>query len=512
MSRGAGIKVPWVVPIAALLLMLFSLSASGSQPSLDEGNQSSCVDCGPLSNASAENANILMLPLGGIENAIADLNILRPAEITFNLQKSSPSAKPQKIITGNDTARTILLKSNDESNDKLRYKIVAAPSHGSLRGTAPKIVYVPAKGYSGDDSFTFSAVDESGTKRTVKVAIDVVSLYHPPDVIISSPKNGMIFTEDANTFVASVTVHAITSGDIASVTFYDNLDPVATVDAAPFEFTYDPYQGSHTLTAEATDSYGMTATSLPVVIIVNPPEPRVKITSPANGQIFTAPADIPIIAEVSNSCPEDFTIDASDFDPADNCCPVDNCCPMNVEFFANSQSLGVVKAPPYKFDWTDVLPGIYHLIAKAVDVDDNSAISETALTIVVPVNPRSMSNLVMTMSSSPTSVRKGSNFNYVLTVTNRGPDSATDVFVSDMLPEEVKYKSSKASQGSYDSSSGTWDLGGLAKYHSARLVITVKVPDTAKLGQITNTADVAGAENDPDDSSNHASAITSIKK
>jgi len=72
---------------------------------------------------------------------------------------------------------------------------------------------------------------------------------------------------------------------------------------------------------------------LPVVIVVNPPEPLVKITSPANGQIFTSPAKIPIAAQVVDSNPIE-----------------------KVEFFANSRKVGEVTPDTfdqidYRFDW-----------------------------------------------------------------------------------------------------------------------------------------------------------------
>ncbi len=495
MRRGERVNLPWVVPIVAILLMLFLLSASGSQPSLGEGNQSSCGACGQQSNMPTENDSILMQQTSGIESAILDLNTFSATQITFNLKKSSSSTQAQKVITANDTAKHILLRANDASNDKLRYEIVSLPKHGAFSGKAPNIVYRPEKGYTGNDSFNFSADDEKGNKQIVTVAIDVVQLYHPPNVIIRSPQNGMIFTEDPGLLAALVTIHATSTGYVSKVTFYDGLTPLDSVDCPPGEadcpVSLDDYPfdiGTHTLIAKATDSYGKTCTSLPVVIIVNPPEPTVKITNPVDGQLFTAPADISIAAEVSGSSPV-----------------------TQVEFFANSQSLGVVETAPYQLDWTNVMPGVYHLVAKATDENGDVSISKTVFIIVVPANPNAKSNLVITMSSSPTLVRKGGNFNYVLTVTNRGPDSASDVGVTDLLPDEVTYKSSKATLGTYDSSSGVWSLGSLTKYQSARLVITVNVPPNTAPGQITNTADVGGAETDPDDSNNHATTITKIR-
>src|SRR5206468_3519832 len=41
----------------------------------------------------------------------------------------------------------------------LTYTIVAPQGHGLLSGSAPNLIYTPANGYSGSDSFTFKAND-----------------------------------------------------------------------------------------------------------------------------------------------------------------------------------------------------------------------------------------------------------------------------------------------------------------------------------------------------------------
>jgi uncharacterized repeat protein (TIGR01451 family) len=151
------------------------------------------------------------------------------------------------------------------------------------------------------------------------------------------------------------------------------------------------------------------------------------------------------------------------------------------------------------------------LAAIATDDQGNSAISESILTIVVPPQPLAKADLAITLKSSPNPVRKRGNFNYYLTVTNRGPSSATNVFVNDFLPSELDYVSSGASQGEYDYATGTWDVGAVTKYRSAKLVITVKVPIDAQSGQIINEAEVAGSESDPNNSNNYAINYAKIR-
>jgi len=242
------------------------------------------------------------------------------------------------------------------------------------------------------------------------------------------------------------------------------------------------------LTATATDSTEKSCTSLPVVITVNPPEPMVEISSPLAGEIFTAPADITITADVT-----------------------DRHHVRNVEFFANSKLLARIEnESPYVFVWKGAKSGVYNLVAKATD-KNGTAMSKPVLVVVVPAKPLSKSNLAITMSSSPNPAPACGLLNYVITVTNRGPDSASDVMVEDFLPSEMKYFSQKASQGVYKPGKGLWNVGGLTKYLSAKLVLTVRAPSVATAGQIYNTAYVYGAQYDPDNSNNHVVTYTKIK-
>src|SRR6185295_8884474 len=60
---------------------------------------------------------------------------------------------------------------------------------------------------------------------------------------------------------------------------------------------------------------------------------------------------------------------------------------------------------------------------------------------------------------------------FTAVVTNRGPDPATDVVLSDPLPPGVTFVSADASQGSYDHATGLWAIGTLPAGVSATLRI-----------------------------------------
>src|SRR5262249_12707804 len=63
---------------------------------------------------------------------------------------------------------------------------------------------------------------------------------------------------------------------------------------------------------------------------------------------------------------------------------------------------------------------------------------------------------------------------YTITVTNNGPDTATNVTVSDNLPHEVRLSVARGT-GSYDPATGIWTVGTLAVGETATLTITALV-------------------------------------
>jgi uncharacterized repeat protein (TIGR01451 family) len=484
-------KVPGAILKTALLMALFLTIASGSQEPCDDVNQT----CEQQWNLNAELDYGSALSDSSADNLATDLSALSTATVAFAYQDRPSSAVVQRVVTGNDTAKIIKLTAKDINNDLLSYTIVALPSHGNISGTLPRIIYKPAAGYTGNDTIDVSVNDQSGNLLNISVGIEVVRLYHPPSVRIRSPRNGEIFTAYAGDDYAEVPIRATASGEVVDgIEFYENLNQLDLVPceedaascAATLFWQFDV--GTHTIIAKANDTRGRTCTSLPVVITVNPSEPTVELISPNDGQIFTSPAEITITAEVTDSKPVSV-----------------------VEFFANSKMLNRIEnRSPYTFIWKDAKPGVYNLVAKATD-GMGTAVSKSVLVIVVPVKALSKSDLALTMASSPNPAPTNGSLNYLLTVTNRGPDSATGVTVEDFLPPQMTCTSSKASQGTYNNATGVWILGGLTKYRSAKLVLTVKTPAEASTGQIANTAYVYGAEYDPDNSNNHAVTYTKIE-
>ncbi|MSU57841.1 MAG: DUF11 domain-containing protein [Pedosphaera sp.] len=127
------------------------------------------------------------------------------------------------------------------------------------------------------------------------------------------------------------------------------------------------------------------------------------------------------------------------------------------------------------------------------------------ITTVNPVSP--VADLAVTISGAPAQQLVGSAVIYSITVTNRGPATATGVTVTDNLPASLNYVSGTASTGGIGAvgSLVTANVGSLAVGSGA--VYTVRVAP-ALGGSFVNTATAAGSESDLNLANNSAAVTT----
>ncbi|MBU6170102.1 MAG: DUF642 domain-containing protein [Verrucomicrobia bacterium] len=97
--------------------------------------------------------------------------------VSVTRQKSGsnpPTAKAQiASVTQDDFVPITLIAQDQDPSDVLTYRVVSGPSHGTIGGAPPNIVYNPASGYLGSDSFTFAASDGFSESAPAMVSIDV---------------------------------------------------------------------------------------------------------------------------------------------------------------------------------------------------------------------------------------------------------------------------------------------------------------------------------------------------
>jgi uncharacterized repeat protein (TIGR01451 family) len=80
---------------------------------------------------------------------------------------------------------------------------------------------------------------------------------------------------------------------------------------------------------------------------------------------------------------------------------------------------------------------------------------------------------------------------FTLTLSNAGPDAATGVTVTDLLPAGLSFVSATPSQGTYAEATGIWSVGTVTSTTAPTLVIRARVATT---GTLANYAQVSAAD------------------
>ena len=118
----------------------------------------------------------------------------------------------------------------------------------------------------------------------------------------------------------------------------------------------------------------------------------------------------------------------------------------------------------------------------------------------------------VTITSDPDPVLVGRPLTYTLEVLNGGPSQTTKVTVTDVLPNEVIYESSRPSQGTCDHSDGIvlCYIGSLDNGASATVTILVRPTDVAGGTDLINTATVVSDVADFNPANDGATDNTSV--
>ncbi len=120
-------------------------------------------------------------------------------------------------------------------------------------------------------------------------------------------------------------------------------------------------------------------------------------------------------------------------------------------------------------------------------------------------------DLQITKADSADPVNASAAFFYTLTVTNNGPETATGVVATDVLPAGLTYVSSSVTQGTVSESGGTVtaSIGTLALGASANVTINVTA-DASTSGTVINNASITGDQFDVDASNNTTNEPTTV--
>ena len=154
-----------------------------------------------MSNVLATSITALQASTEQALDPLRGATAIRSAEV-FRGARANATAHDVLI----DTPTSIAISADDPDGDLLTYTLLTQPSHGTLSGTAPKLLYTPAAGYLGPDSFTFVADDGDGPSLPATVSITVAL---PPPVgqldeygarqgqLLSVPAPGVLANDDS---------------------------------------------------------------------------------------------------------------------------------------------------------------------------------------------------------------------------------------------------------------------------------------------------------------------------
>ncbi|WP_298498800.1 gliding motility-associated C-terminal domain-containing protein, partial [uncultured Algibacter sp.] len=131
--------------------------------------------------------------------------------------------------------------------------------------------------------------------------------------------------------------------------------------------------------------------------------------------------------------------------------------------------------------------------------DGDQSEDDEASAFVTPIESVSDLSLVKTVVDGDLSPLVGSEITFQITVTNDGPEDATGVEVTDLLPSGYDFVLFSSTSGAYNESTGVWNIGGIANGESETLLIDVLVNATGdylNIAQVT-ASDIVDADSTP---------------
>jgi DNA-binding beta-propeller fold protein YncE len=151
------------------------ITADGTSP----GDAGGCADAGPALVGIYD-------PTTSPDGATVYLPGYDGRTLAIYRRETGPSCQAASVATPYLTATSVPLRCVDSDGDPVTRSIVTPPAHGTLSPDAAgsaTVAYTPQPGYSGTDSFTFTASDGTNTSSpatgTVTIAPPVLPLPPP---------------------------------------------------------------------------------------------------------------------------------------------------------------------------------------------------------------------------------------------------------------------------------------------------------------------------------------------
>ena len=146
---------------------------------------------------------------------------------------------------------------------------------------------------------------------------------------------------------------------------------------------------------------------------------------------------------------------------------------------------------------------IDNLAVMAYADQPDSNLNNNDATAVVKVNGADLS---LSNGEDNTSPSVGATVTFTVTLTNNGPLDDTGIIVTDMVPAGLTYLSSVADQGTYNSTTGIWNVGSVANGATATLTLKVTVNSGTATQKLVSTAKITHSDQPDGDTADNTSA------
>ncbi|MDW8031028.1 MAG: right-handed parallel beta-helix repeat-containing protein, partial [Candidatus Bipolaricaulota bacterium] len=189
------------------------------------------------------------------------------------------------------------------------------------------------------------------------------------------------------------------------------------------------------------------------------------------------------------------------------------------EAFVNNAGALYVCTPQTVHDVPTTISGIYAYNGDypnppaeqggAIESPPSSGIDRYQFALLI--RELAVADLRVEKAADPDPVLVGNDLTYTITVTNLGPDTATNVILTDTLPSSVTFVSATPSQGSCNPPVGnviTCNLGNINANNTVTITVVVRPTEP---GTITNIVTVSGDANDPNPNNNTAQRDTTVE-
>ena len=181
-------------------------------------------------------------------------------------------ALPGNSVLVVPTASGLLANDNDpNATDTLQATIVTSPQHGSLSANGDgSFTYTPTAGYSGPDSFTYTASDGRLTSNTATVSLAINPAAQPPQAApdsYSSPQDTLLTVGVKGVLANDYSPQ----GDALTAQIVANASKGTVSLNADGSFTYAPqagFVGSDSFSYRARDAHGLSSNVTTAVINV----------------------------------------------------------------------------------------------------------------------------------------------------------------------------------------------------------------------------------------------------